>query len=87
MGAKELLSQHQLSAAITELNQDIKKQPTDARLRTFFLNCSASLVTMSELNVSWTSSDIKMRKSVLEWESIKASCVRRPRVGDFLPKE
>ena len=35
MGAKELLSQHQLSAAITELNQDIKKQPTDARLRTF----------------------------------------------------
>jgi type VI secretion system protein ImpE len=35
MGAKELLNQHQLSAAIAELNQDIKRQPTDARLRTF----------------------------------------------------
>ncbi len=35
MRAKELLDQHDLSAAITELNQDIKRQPTDARLRTF----------------------------------------------------
>ena len=35
MGAKELLDQHHLSAAISELNQDIKRHPTDARLRTF----------------------------------------------------
>jgi type VI secretion system protein ImpE len=35
MGAKELLDQHHLSAAITELTNDIKRHPTDARLRTF----------------------------------------------------
>jgi type VI secretion system protein ImpE len=35
MGAKELLDQHHLSAAIAELNQDIKRHPTDLRLRTF----------------------------------------------------
>jgi type VI secretion system protein ImpE len=35
MGAKELLDQDHLSAAITELSQDIKHHPTDARLRTF----------------------------------------------------
>lgn len=35
MGAKELLDQHRLAAAITELTDDIKRHPTDARLRTF----------------------------------------------------
>lgn len=35
MGANDLLKLHQLSAAISELNEDIKRHPTDARLRTF----------------------------------------------------
>jgi type VI secretion system protein ImpE len=35
MGAKELLDQHHLSAAIAELNHDIKRHPTDIHLRTF----------------------------------------------------
>jgi type VI secretion system protein ImpE len=35
MGAKELLDQNHLFAAIAELNQDIKRHPTDLRLRTF----------------------------------------------------
>lgn len=33
--AKELLEANHLSAAITALTQDVKKQPTDTRLRTF----------------------------------------------------
>lgn len=35
MRAKELLDANQLSAAIAELNQDVKSHPADSRLRTF----------------------------------------------------
>jgi type VI secretion system protein ImpE len=35
MGAKELLDRHDLTAAIIALNDDIKRYPTEARLRTF----------------------------------------------------
>lgn len=35
MTAKELLEANHLSAAITALTQDVKKQPTDSHLRTF----------------------------------------------------
>ena len=35
MNAKELLDANQLSAAILELNQAVKRHPTDPRIRTF----------------------------------------------------
>lgn len=35
MKAKELLETNQLSAAVAELNQEVKSRPTDPRLRTF----------------------------------------------------
>ncbi len=35
MNAKELLDANQLSAAILELNQEVKQRPTDPRIRTF----------------------------------------------------
>ena len=35
MKAKELLQANQLSAAVTELTQDVKRHPTDTHLRTF----------------------------------------------------
>jgi type VI secretion system protein ImpE len=35
MNAKELLDAHRLSAAIQELNHEVKQHPTDTRMRTF----------------------------------------------------
>jgi len=41
MDALSLYKAGQLSAAITALGDELRKQPLDAKRRTFFLNCCA----------------------------------------------
>lgn len=93
MKAKELLDANQLSAAILELNQEVKQHPTDLRIRTFLfeLLCfdGAHERAARQLDVLGAQDDkagigVEVYRQLLHADAARRTCVSGGKAPEFM---